>query len=228
MNSPAVPPQLHLEIVGDRIRREFQLDIDISQVRVSYREAITRSVQHTSQYEGQLGGKVQRAQVTFALGIVADRAGLPTLQHVNNLFSTFSRLPEPNETDAIDFSPETPPEIATALRAGIESGLSRGALLGFPVTGARVTVVDWQLGQGSQPPALSACAAQCMKKALAEAGPQLLEPVMALEVTVDDAHVGAVLNDLSAQRRAAIGDVEMDGAARTVHAEGTQCLAVLG
>ena len=127
---------------------------------------------------------------------------------------------EVSEGGGTHVSAETPAEAAAALRTGIESGLSRGALLGFPVTGVKASVVDWQLGQGSQPAALAACAAQCVREALKEARPQLLEPVMALEVTVDDELVGPVLNDLSAQRRATIGNVEMDADARTVHAEG--------
>jgi elongation factor G len=111
--------------------------------------------------------------------------------------------------DAGDGLKDMPPPLADALREGIEAAFGRGPVLGYPLVGLRVEVVEneCEINADTSPAAIRAAVARAMDQCLRDGGGQLLEPVMAVEVAVPDSYVGDVLNDLSSQRRAHIKEV---------------------
>ena len=173
--------ELHLEIIGDRLRREFDLDIHCGKPQVAYRETITRPVRHTRRYATQVGGIGQFAEVELELEPGPRGSGL--------VFE--SRLP----------AGQLPKAFVAATRAGVESATSRGIDFGAPVTDVRVALVGArQLVVDSTEHAFNTAGSMAFVEAARQAGPVLLEPVMAIELVVPDEHVGDVLGDFTARR----------------------------
>ncbi|MEV0340363.1 elongation factor G [Nocardia sp. NPDC050713] len=193
--------ELHLEILLDRMRREFGVAATIGAPRVSYRETVTVAVDRFEYtHRKQVGGRGQFAKVVLAVEPFAadDGASYEFESRV-----TGGRVPK---------------EYLPAVDAGAQDALRSGVLAGYPVFGVRVVLLDGAAHvQDSSELAFRTAAAQAVREALVRAGPALLEPVMAVEVVTPEEYLGEVIGDLNA-RRGRIQTVAQRGGARVVRA----------
>ncbi|XP_006034683.1 ribosome-releasing factor 2, mitochondrial isoform X1 [Alligator sinensis] len=181
--------ELHIEIVHDRIKREYGVETYLGPLQVAYRETILNSVQATDTLDRTIGGK--RHLVTVELGVspwTGERTILPVIQYAEN------------------FTEPLHPELQEAIENGISSTSLQGPLLGFPIQDVAVTVYSVTLHPDTSLPMVSACVSRCMQKALKKASKQMLEPLMSLEITTSEDHLSTVLADL-AQRRGNIQEI---------------------
>ncbi len=191
--------ELHLEIIVDRLVREYQLQVSVGRPQVAYREAIQRAAEAETHVEHAVGGRGIFAHVKLRVEPGVERSGV-----------VFCNLSSPRSV---------PREYVGAVERGARTALARGTLANYPIVDATVTLLD-----GAHHPldsnemAFQLAAAQAVVQAVAKAGPVLLEPVMSLEVVVPDLHVGPVTGNLSA-RRARITGIEARGGARVIVAE---------
>ncbi|XP_065406181.1 ribosome-releasing factor 2, mitochondrial isoform X7 [Chrysemys picta bellii] len=183
--------ELHIEIIHDRIKREYGIETYLGPLQIAYRETILDSVQATDTLDRMIGDK--RHLVTTQLGVrpwVGERSSVtPIIEYADNFM-------EPLQKD-----------IQEAIENGINSAYLQGPLLGFPVQDVAVTVYSMTMHSETSLTMISACVSRCMQKALKKANKQLLEPLMNLEITVSEDFLSAVLGDL-AQRRGSIQEIQ--------------------
>ena len=174
--------ELHLDIILDRLRREFGVDVNQGQPEVAYKEAITTTVQHHEIYKKQTGGRGKFADILFEIG-PADE-GVTGLQFVNEVKGG-----------------NIPKEYMPAIEKGFKEAMLNGVLAGYPMDSMKVAVLD-----GSYHPvdsdqlSFEVCAKIGFKAACRKASPVLLEPIMKVEVLTPDAYVGDVTGDLNRRR----------------------------
>uniref|UniRef100_A0AAY4AIY6 Ribosome-releasing factor 2, mitochondrial n=1 Tax=Denticeps clupeoides TaxID=299321 RepID=A0AAY4AIY6_9TELE len=183
--------ELHIQIIHDRIRREFGIETHLGPLQVAYRETILRSASTTDILDRTLGEK--RHVVTVALSV----RPLDEFSHSASCDITYKE----------DVEGQLAADIRSAVENGVQSAHLQGPLLGYPVQGVGTIIQNVTLEPGTSMAMVSACVSRCMLKALKQAGGQLLEPMMSLEVTVGEEHLSSVLADL-AQRRGAVCDVQ--------------------
>ncbi|XP_060617645.2 ribosome-releasing factor 2, mitochondrial [Anolis sagrei] len=183
--------ELHIEIIHDRIKREYGLETYLGPLQIAYRETIQKSTGAVDTLDRTIGEK--RHQVTIELGVRPWEGEVPAT------------------TPVIEYSESICDSLLPELREAIETGISnsclQGPLLGFPVQDVVVTVHAVAANVDVSPTMVSACVSRCMQKALKKADKQVLEPLMNMEVTVGEDHLGAVLGDL-AQRRGSIQEIQ--------------------
>ena len=181
--------ELHLEIIIDRLRREFGVEINVGNPQVTYKESFTELVHHREVYKKQTGGKGKFADIEFEIG-PADE-GVNGLQFINDVKGG-----------------NIPREYILATEKGFKNALSNGVLAGFPMDSVKVRLID-----GSTHPvdsdALSfeVAAHLGFKEAGAKAKPAVMEPVMKVEVRVPSEYLGDVSSDLN-RRRSILKEVE--------------------
>ncbi|MBN2573116.1 MAG: elongation factor G [Deltaproteobacteria bacterium] len=191
--------ELHLEIIVDRLVRDFGLAASVGRPQVAYREAITRAAEAEGRFEHVIGGRGLFARVK--LRVEPGRIG-----------------------DGISFHNQTtsrvvPREFVAAVERGARTALARGVLCGYPIVDAAVALLDGDHHPlDSNEMAFQIATSQAIAEALAQAGPVLLEPLMALDVVVPDPFVGGVVGNLSS-RRARIVGMEPRGGAQAIAAE---------
>ena len=174
--------ELHLDIILDRLKREFNVEVNQGAPQVAYKEAITTSYQHREVYKKQTGGRGKFADIIFEIG-PADE-GFKGLQFINEVKGG-----------------NIPKEYMPAIEKGFKSAMDNGVLAGYPMESMKVRIID-----GSYHPvdsdALSfeLCARVGFKEACRKANPILLEPIMKLEVLTPDAYLGDVTGDLNRRR----------------------------
>src|SRR5882724_846815 len=191
--------ELHLEIIADRLVREFGIEANVGKPQVAYKETITRTVRVEARYIKQTGGSGDFAVVKLEVGPSKPGAG----------FSFENALKGQN----------LPREFVPAIERGCEEATQSGALAGYPVVDVAVRLLDGQAHEvDSSERSFKIAASMAIKDAFEQAGPVLLEPVMAVEVVVPDEFVGGVHGDLSS-RRGDITGFEMRGNAQVVMAE---------
>ncbi|XP_015275820.1 PREDICTED: ribosome-releasing factor 2, mitochondrial [Gekko japonicus] len=183
--------ELHIEVIHDRIKREYGLETYLGPLQVAYRETIQNTVQATDMLDRIIGEK--RHQVTVELHLRPWdgewSATAPIIEYAENTCNLLQ------------------PELREAVENGIHASYLQGPLLGFPVQDVVVMVHAVDANADTSPTMVSACVSRCMQKALKKADKQVLEPLMNLEITVDESHLGAVLGDL-AQRRGSIQEIQ--------------------
>lgn len=193
--------ELHLEILVDRMKREFRVDADIGAPRVAYRETITAAVdlfEYT--HRKQQGGHGQFAKVVIALE--------PHVADDDAIYEFESRVT----------GGRVPREYIPAVDAGAQDALRVGTLAGFPLVNVKVTLHDGAAHvQDSSEPAFRLAGAAAVRAAIARAKPILLEPVMAVEVVTPEEYVGEVIGDLNA-RRGRVTELAERGGAHVVRA----------
>uniref|UniRef100_A0A9J8AE79 Elongation factor G2 n=1 Tax=Cyprinus carpio carpio TaxID=630221 RepID=A0A9J8AE79_CYPCA len=181
--------ELHIEIIHDRIKREYNIETHLGPLQVAYRETILQSATATDTLDRTLGEK--RHVVTVELAVHA--------------------LMESSTSCDVTFEEEVKTQLPAVVRQAVENGVQsaylQGPVLGFPVEGVKTVIQHVSLEPGTSAAMVSACVSRCMLKALKLAGGQVLEPVMALEVTVGEEYLSPVLADL-AQRRGTICDIQ--------------------
>ena len=173
--------ELHLEIIVDRLVREFGVEANVGRPQVAYRETITRKVEVENKYVKQTGGRGQYAHVWLRI--------------------------EPNEKGkGFEFEDDlkggnVPREYVPAVRKGAQEAMDGGVIAGYPLVDVKVALFDGSYHEvDSSDMAFKICASMALKDGCRQAGPILLEPMMAVEVVVPEEHVGAVTGDLSSRR----------------------------
>lgn len=183
--------ELHIEIIHDRIRREYGIETHLGPLQVAYRETILHEVSTTDTLDRTVGDR--RHVVTVELAV-----------RPLKVFSTSGSC-ELAFTEEIDGQLST--EVKEAVENGVHSSYLQGPLLGYPLQGVSTVIQSVNMESGTSPAMVSACVSRCMLKALRLGGGQVLEPVMSMEVTVGEEHLGSVLGDL-AQRRGTVRDIQ--------------------
>ncbi len=192
--------ELHLEIIVDRMRREFSVEANVGAPQVAYREAIKKAVEQEGKFVKQSGGRGQYGHVWIKL--------------------------EPNETgkgyefvDAIKGG-VVPREYIPAVDKGLRDTLPNGVLAGFPVVDVKVTLFDGSYHDvDSNENAFKMAASMAFKDAMRKASPVLLEPMMAVEVETPEDFMGNVMGDLSGRRGIVQGMDDQVGGIKVIKAE---------
>ncbi len=180
--------ELHLEIIIDRLRREFKVEINQGAPQVAYKEAITASVEHKEVYKKQSGGKGKFADISFELAPMDaepnEKEVKNGLQFVNNIVGGV-----------------IPKEFIPAIQKGFESAMKNGPLAGYPVETLKVRLFHGSFHDVDSDALSFELAARIgFKEAAKKAKPQILEPIMALEVVTPDEYTGPVTGDLNRRR----------------------------
>jgi elongation factor G len=192
--------ELHLEVLVDRMLREFNVDATVGKPQVAYRETITQAV-HTVEYRHikQTGGSGQFAVVKIDLEPTGPGGGYEFVDKI-----TGGRVPR---------------EYIPAVDQGVQASLESGVLAGYPTVDVRVSLVDGQYHEvDSSEMAFKVAGSMAFKKAAEMARPVLLEPIMAVEVVTPEEYMGDVMGDLSS-RRGRIEGMEARGNSQVVRAQ---------
>ena len=196
--------ELHLEIIVDRLRREFKVECNEGQPQVNYKEALTASVDHTERLKKQSGGSGLFAQMSFELSPADEeflesdefKSGKTRLQFVNAIFGG-----------------SIPKEYFPSIIKGFNAMMDNGVLAGYTIDSMKVRVYDGQThAVDSKPIAFELCAKEGFREAAKKAKPVLLEPIMKLEVVTPDEYVGPVIGDLNRRRGLPKGQDARSGA----------------
>ncbi|WP_027002789.1 elongation factor G [Hugenholtzia roseola] len=178
--------ELHLEIIIDRLKREFKVEINQGAPQVAYKEAFTGSVEHRETYKKQTGGKGKFADIQFELSPVSDTA---------NAREGYLEFVDEIKGGVI------PKEFIPAIKKGFEEALKQGVLAGFPVLGTRIRLFFGSFHSvDSDALSFELAARNGFKEAGRKANPKLLEPIMDVEVVCPDEFTGAVIGDLNRRR----------------------------
>ncbi|HIE09838.1 MAG TPA: elongation factor G, partial [Armatimonadetes bacterium] len=173
--------ELHLEIIHDRLRREFKVEARVGKPQVAYRETITKEATAEGKYIRQSGGRGQYGHVILKVEPLPPGAGFEFEDKVKG-----GVIPE-------NFIP--------AIEAGVREALQSGPLAGFPVVDVKVTVLDGSYHEvDSSDIAFKIAGSLAVKEALKRASPILKEPIMKVEVVVPESNMGDVISDLVARR----------------------------
>ncbi len=192
--------ELHLEILVDRMRREFSVEANVGAPQVAYREAVRKSVEQEGKFVKQSGGRGQYGHVWIKL--------------------------EPNEAgkgfEFVDMikGGSVPREFIPAVEKGLRDTLPNGVLAGFPVVDVKVTLFDGSYHDvDSNENAFKMAASMAFKDAMRKASPVLLEPMMAVEVETPEDYMGNVMGDLSGRRGIVHGMEDQVGGIKLIKAE---------
>ena len=174
--------ELHLEIIIDRLKREFKVEINQGAPQVAYKEPLTKAVEHKEVYKKQTGGRGKFADIVFEIGPRED--GKDGLEFVNDIVG-----------GAI------PREFIPAVQKGFEQAMVNGPLAGYPVDSMKVRLYHGSFHDVDSDSLSFELAARIgFKESAKKAGPQILEPIMAVEVLTPDEFTGSVTGDLNRRR----------------------------
>ncbi|MDQ2649189.1 MAG: elongation factor G [Actinomycetota bacterium] len=192
--------ELHLEVIVDRMLREFKVDATVGKPQVAYRETISQPVvKHTYTHKKQTGGSGQYAEVTIDLEPTGPGGGYEFVDKISG-----GRIPK---------------EYIPSVDAGIQQSLDAGVLAGYPTVDVRAILTDGKYHDvDSSEMAFKIAGSMAFKEALRKAKPVLLEPIMSVEVTTPDEYMGDVIGDLNS-RRGRVGGMEQVGNAQVVKAQ---------
>ncbi|HPV56010.1 MAG TPA: EF-Tu/IF-2/RF-3 family GTPase, partial [Tenuifilaceae bacterium] len=192
--------ELHLEIIVDRLRREFNVDISQGAPQVAYKETITKSVSHREVFKKQSGGRGKFADIIFELG-PADE-GVSGLQFVDEVKGG-----------------NIPREFVPSVQKGFATAMNNGVLAGFNVPAMKVVLKDGSFHPvDSDALSFEIAARYAFRAAAPKASPVLLEPIMSVEVVTPEEYMGDVIGDLN-KRRGQIAGMESKGVARVIKAK---------
>jgi elongation factor G len=191
--------ELHLEILVDRLVREFNIGVHVGNQQVSYRETITKKVTEKVEFNQPVGGKSQYANITISVEPIEASQGIVVENSVNDLQFIDSFL--------------------AAVRQGIEESSSGGSLSGYPLAGIKVVIKEVVYREeDSTEMAFKIAATMAYRQACVKAVPVILEPQMKLEVVVPSEYMGSVINDLNG-RRGKISAIEARKDVQVIDAE---------
>jgi elongation factor G len=191
--------ELHLDVIVDRLRREFKVDANVGRPQVAYRETIKKDVQKVVyRHVKQTGGKGQFAHVEIDLEATGPGGGYEFVDRTKG--------------------GSVPKEYVPAVDAGIEGALESGVLAGYPVVDVRAILVDGSAhAVDSSEMAFKIAGSMAVQEAARRAGMMLLEPVMSVEVVTPEEYMGDVIGDLNS-RRGQIGEMGQRGTSRVINA----------
>ena len=174
--------ELHLEIIIDRMRREFNVEVNQGAPQVAYKEALTKTTTHREVYKKQTGGRGKFADINFDLGPRED--GKPGLEFVNAIVGGV-----------------IPKEFIPAVQKGFEDSMKNGSLAGYPIDSMRVRLFHGSYHDvDSDSLSFEMAARLGYKEAARNAGVKILEPIMAVEVVTPDEYTGPITGDLNRRR----------------------------
>ena len=193
--------ELHLEVIVDRMLREFRVDANVGKPQVAYRETITRPVEkHRYTHKKQTGGHGQFAEIVASVEPWSDEDDTYAFEDK----VTGGRIPK---------------EYIPAVDAGIRLAMTSGVLAGFPVLGMKVTLEDGKAhAVDSSEMAFKIAAQAWFREVIRRAQPKLLEPIMSVEVVTPEGHLGDVVGDLNS-RRGKVGQMEARGQNQVIMAQ---------
>ena len=191
--------ELHLEVIVDRMLREFKVDATVGKPQVAYRETITQPViKHTYTHKKQTGGSGQYAEVTIDIEPTGPGGGYEFIDKI-----TGGRIPK---------------EYIPSVDAGIQQSLDAGVLAGYPTVDVRAVLTDGKYHDvDSSEMAFKIAGSMAFKEALRKAKPVLLEPIMSVEVVTPEDYMGDVIGDLNS-RRGRVGGMDQRGNSQVVRA----------
>ncbi len=196
--------ELHLEVLQHRLIRDMKINVKVGKPKVAYREAITRKVEQQGKFVRQTGGRGQYGDVIITMEPLLDEAGNyhKHVEFVNKIIGG-----------------TVPREYIPAVEAGVKEACTSGELSGYPVVGARVTLIDGSFHTvDSSELAFEQAAVIAVREALRKAGSVLLEPIMKLEVVIPDCDYGPVQGNIIS-KRGMITDSRIHGKMRTIDAK---------
>lgn len=180
--------ELHLDIIVDRMKREFDVECDVGAPQVSYREAITTMVEHQHKFAKQSGGRGQYGHVYLRIEPQEPGAGYEFVDEIKGGV--------------------IPKEYIPAVNKGVQEQMENGVLAGFPLVDIKVTVYDGSYHDvDSSEMAFKIAASKCLSEGVRMANPQLLEPMMSVEIMTPEEYMGDVMGDLN-RRRGLVGAME--------------------
>ncbi len=198
--------ELHLDIIVDRMRREFKVEINQGAPQVAYKEAFTLQVTHRETYKKQTGGKGKFADIQVEFGPADEdflkEEGNGKYQFINDIFGG-----------------SIPKEFIPAIQKGFESSMGTGVLAGYPVDNLKVRLFDGSFHQvDSDAMAFELCSKSAFREAGKKAKPQILEPIMKVEVITPEQYMGDVTGDLN-RRRAMLEGMDTRNNAQVIKAK---------
>jgi elongation factor G len=177
--------ELHLEIIVDRMKREFKVEANVGSPQVAYRETIRKSVEQEGKYIRQTGGRGQYGHVWLRIEPRADGG----YEFVNGIVGGV-----------------VPREYIPAVDKGVQEQLQNGILAGYPVVDVKVTLFDGSYHDvDSSEMAFKIAGSMCFKEGCRKAHPVLLEPIMSVEVETPEDYMGDVVGDLNRRRGVVLG-----------------------
>jgi elongation factor G len=195
--------ELHLEIIIDRLRREFKVEINQGAPQVAYKESLTKSVEHKEVYKKQTGGRGKFADIVFEIG---------------------PRELGPEDKPGLEFENAIvggviPREFIPAVQKGFESAMVNGPLAGYPIDSMKVRLFHGSYHDVDSDSLSFELAARIgFKEAARKCAPQLLEPIMGVEVISPDEYTGSVTGDLN-RRRGIMKGMDTRGGAQVIKAD---------
>ena len=195
--------ELHLDIIIDRLKREFKVECNQGKPQVNYKEAITRTVEnHRETYKKQTGGRGKFADIIVNVGPKDPDYTEGDLQFINEVKGG-----------------NIPKEYIPSIQKGFETAMKNGILGGYPMTGLKVTVVDGSFHPvDSDQLSFELAAINAYKNICPKAGPALMEPIMKVEVVTPEENMGDVIGDLNKRRGQVEGMEEARSGARVIKA----------
>ena len=192
--------ELHLDIIVDRLRREFGVEINQGAPQVNYKESLTKTVQHREVFKKQTGGRGKFADIIFEIGPADDGAmGLTFVDQVKG--------------------GNIPKEFIPAVQKGFASAMTNGALAGYKMDSMKITLLDGSFHPvDSDQLSFEIAARNGYRNAAPKAGSVIMEPIMSVEVVTPEENMGDIIGDLN-KRRGQITGMESKGTARVVKAK---------
>ncbi|MEA3461418.1 MAG: elongation factor G [Bacteroidota bacterium] len=192
--------ELHLEILMDRLKREFKVECNVGTPQVNYKEALTTEVKHKEVFKKQTGGRGKFADIEVTIGPSDDNVkGLTFVDKVKG-----GRIPR---------------EYIPSVEKGFKNAMHNGPLAGFHIENLKVELLDGSYhAVDSDQLAFEICARQAFKHAALKAGPVMLEPIMAVEVVTPEEYMGDVISDLN-KRRGQVEGMDSKAGARVIKAK---------
>jgi len=192
--------ELHLDILMDRLKREFKVECNVGTPQVNYKEAITTEVKHREVFKKQTGGRGKFADISIIISPVDE--DVKGLQFVSEIKGG-----------------NIPREYIPSVEKGFTNAMTNGPLAGFPVESFKVRLLDGSYhAVDSDQLSFEICARQAFKHASAKANPVLLEPIMAVEVVTPEDYMGDVISDLN-KRRGQVEGMDSKAGARVIKAK---------
>lgn len=197
--------ELHLEIILDRMKREFKVEVNQGAPQVAYKETFTMKVEHREIFKKQTGGRGKFADIYFEIGPAEEeflKEGKGTFQFVNDIFGG-----------------SIPREFIPAIQKGFETSMPNGPLAGFPLENMRIRIFDGSFhAVDSDSMSFELCAKSGFREAGKKAKPILLEPIMRVEVITPEQYMGDVTGDLN-RRRAMLEGMDSRAGAQVIKAK---------
>jgi elongation factor G len=191
--------ELHLDIIVDRMMREFDVQANVGAPQVSYRETIRKSVEHEAKFVRQSGGRGQYGHVCLKLEPQESGAGYEFVSEI--------------------VGGSVPKEYIPSVDKGVQEQLENGVIAGYPVVDVKVTLYDGSFHEvDSSEMAFKIAGSMCFKEGAQEADPVILEPIMKVEVVTPEEYMGDVMGDLN-RRRGIVGGMEDTPSGKVIRAE---------